>query len=134
MPPAIAPGIDLSDGANTSSYDGRGIFTGSVTIVDGIPIATYPGEVYGGDKHADNWCEASPANLSDPLLTVWKKSPLNPLGNDTTMKTTGGPLGCTAAWKEPSGNWTTTIQSNRYAAGELLSGALPPSERVGLRT
>lgn len=55
---------------------------------------------------------------------MWKKSKLNPLGNDGTMKTTGGPLGCTAAWKEASGNWTTTIQSNK----------LDPSGTTGLKT
>ena len=58
--------------------------------------------------------QASPLNLSDPLLRLWKKSPLNPLGHDGTLGTTGGPIGCTAAWKDPSGNWTTTIQSNKH--------------------
>ena len=42
-------------------------------------------------------CDASPANLSDPLLKVWKKSSHNPIkahGPQTT-----GPLGCSSAWK-----------------------------------
>ena len=77
----------------------------------------YPGEP--GDK----FCQASPLNVSDPLLTVWRKSPLNPLGNDDTYNTTGGPLGCTGAWKEASGNWTTTIQSNRLEPGAGLKTA-----------
>ena len=38
MPPAIEPGKD-SDGTPTP-YDAKGIFTGSVTVVDGTPIAT----------------------------------------------------------------------------------------------
>jgi hypothetical protein len=96
-----------------TSYDRAGIFTGSVSVVNGTPIATYPGEP------GDSWCDASPLDLTDPLLKLWKKSPLNPLGNDATMGTTGGPLGCTAAWKEPSGNWTTTIQSNKHGGTGL---------------
>jgi sucrose-6-phosphate hydrolase SacC (GH32 family) len=55
LPPAILPGVD-SDGSNTT-YDVSGIFTGSVTVVDGTPVATYPGEP--GDK----MCEASPAGV-----------------------------------------------------------------------
>ena len=50
LPPAIAPGVDYSDGSSTP-YDAGGVFTGSVTVVDGVPIATYPGE------HGDHWCE-----------------------------------------------------------------------------
>ena len=38
MPPAIEPGKD-GDGTPTP-YDVGGIFTGSVTVVDGTPIAT----------------------------------------------------------------------------------------------
>lgn len=55
------PGFDY-DGTATP-YDKAGIFTGSVTIVDGVPVATYPGEP------GDNWCDASPLNLSDPLVS-----------------------------------------------------------------
>jgi sucrose-6-phosphate hydrolase SacC (GH32 family) len=130
MPPAIAPGIDYSDGSQTA-YDSGGIFTGSVTIMNGVPIATYPGE--GGD----HWCDATPANLSDPLLTIWQKKVSlpgglswgNPMGNDGTLHTTGGPLGCTAAWKEPSGNWTTTIQST-----QLLPGCLGKKPACPIKT
>eukprot|EP00937_MAST-01D_sp_MAST-1D-sp2_P007582 g7582.t1 len=104
LPPAIKPGVDF-DGTPTP-YDPTGIFTGSVTVVDGIPIATYPGEP------GDNMCEASPLNLSDPLLTVWRKSTANPLPRQRWAPHTTGPLGCTASWRGGSGgDWTTTIQS-----------------------
>ena len=115
LPPALAPGSDF-DGANTT-YDRGGVFTGSVTIVGGVPIASYPGEP------GDSFCLASPLNLSDPLLTLWKKSPLNPLGNDDTYNTTGGPLGCTGSWLEPTGNFSTTIQSRRLEPGQGLKTA-----------
>ena len=42
-------------------------------------------------------CDASPANLSDPLLKVWKKSSHNPIKAHSPQTT--GPLGCTSAWK-----------------------------------
>ena len=38
MPPAIEPGKDF-DGTPTP-YDVDGIFTGSVTVVEGTPVAT----------------------------------------------------------------------------------------------
>merc|ERR1719174_2927139 len=115
MPPAIEPGKD-SDGTPTP-YDAKGIFTGSVTVVDGTPIATYPGEP--GSK----MCDASPANLSDPLLKVWKKSSHNPIKAHSPQTT--GPLGCTSAWKDPtSGKWTTTIQSNQVGIEQNANGPL----------
>lgn len=104
LPPALAPGVDY-DGAPTP-YDEKGVFTGSVTVVDGVPIALYPGE--GGD----HMCAASPVDPTDPLLVKWRKNPANPLMRDQQPRTTG-PLGCTGSWREPSGNWTTTIQSNK---------------------
>lgn len=110
LPPAIRPGMD-SDGSSTP-YDSRGIFTGSVTVVNGTPIATYPGEP------GDQMCQAYAANLSDPVLTQWRKSSLNPLHRGTGSPqdpTTTGPLGCTSSWRE-AGNWTTTIQSRRAMA------------------
>ena len=69
-------------------------------------MATYPGERH---SHDDQMCEASPANLSDPLLVQWKKNPANPLRRDVLPSTTG-PLGCTSSWREGD-NWTTTIES-----------------------
>ena len=78
----------------------------SVTIVGGLPVATYPGERH---SHDDQMCEASPVNLSDPLLVQWRKNPANPLRRDMLPSTTG-PLGCTSSWREGD-NWTTTIES-----------------------
>jgi beta-fructofuranosidase len=94
---------------STTTYDTSGIFTGSVTVVDGSPVATYPGEP------GDHMCEASPVDLTDPLLTQWRKSKANPI--KPTGPSVSGPLGCTSAWKEASGNWTTTIQSNDVGNG-----------------
>ena len=116
LPPAITPGVDF-DGSATP-YDPTGVFTGSVTVVDGVPIATYPGEP------GDRMCEASPLNLSDPLLTVWRKSRANPLPRQDWVPSTTGPLGCTASWRDAGGggNWQTTIQS--AAAPAANAGAM----------
>jgi hypothetical protein len=113
MPLAIVSGVDF-DNRTATGYDTAGIFTGSVTVVKGQPIATYPGEP--GDK----MCEAFPVDLEDPLLTEWKKYPGNPI--QPAGPRTTGPLGCTSSWREASGNWTTTIQSNQ------VNGLLPGDE------
>ena len=57
-------------------YDINGIFTGSTTIVNGIPTIIYTGITNTNEQVQ---CQAQPADLSDPTLTVWKKSTLNPL-------------------------------------------------------
>jgi len=63
LPNAIAP---------DQPYDINDIFTGSTTIVDGIPIIIYTGiNEHGGQ----NQCQARPVNLTDPTLTEWKKWP-----------------------------------------------------------
>ena len=88
MPLAIVSGVD-GDNHTLTGYDTEGIFTGSITVVDGKPIATYPGEP--GDK----MCEAFPMDLDDPLLTRWAKYPGNPIKPDGPRTT--GPLGCTSS-------------------------------------
>lgn len=103
LSPAIKAGFDYN-GMETP-YDKYGVYTGSVTIVNGVPIATYPGEP------GDRMCEASPVDLSDPLLAKWKKNPANPLMEYSHPgPKLPSPLGCTGAWREASGNWTTTIE------------------------
>nr|WEI57599.1 putative GH32 family protein [Didymodactylos carnosus]WEI57600.1 putative GH32 family protein [Didymodactylos carnosus]WEI57601.1 putative GH32 family protein [Didymodactylos carnosus]WEI57602.1 putative GH32 family protein [Didymodactylos carnosus] len=67
LPVAIAP---------DQPYDKNGIFTGSTTLVDGIPVIIYTGIT---ETNEQVQCQARPANLSDPTLTSWIKSPLNPI-------------------------------------------------------
>lgn len=52
-----------------AGWDSHAIFTGSVTIVDGKPVA-----VYSGRGPAGGYCAATPANGSDPLYKVWSKT------------------------------------------------------------
>ncbi len=70
LPVALAP---------DQPYDKNGIFTGSTTIVNGIPTIIYTGIT---DTNKQVQCQAQPANLSDPTLTNWTKSSLNPLITD----------------------------------------------------
>ena len=67
LPIALAP---------DQPYDINGIFTGSTTIVDGVPVIIYTGIT---DSKKEVQCQARPANISDPTLTNWTKSPMNPL-------------------------------------------------------
>ncbi|CAF3258461.1 unnamed protein product [Rotaria sp. Silwood2] len=67
LPIALAP---------DQSYDINGIFTGSTTIVNGTPIIIYTGIT---NENRQVQCQAKPANISDPTLTNWTKSTLNPL-------------------------------------------------------
>nr|WEI57589.1 putative GH32 family protein [Macrotrachela quadricornifera] len=70
LPVALAP---------DQSYDKNGIFTGSTTIVNGIPTIIYTGIT---SDNTQVQCQAQPVDISDPTLTNWKKSLLNPLITD----------------------------------------------------
>ena len=67
LPNAIAP---------DQPYDINGIWTGSTSIVNGVPIIIYTGI---NQNNAQVQCQARPANLSDPTLTEWIKWSTNPL-------------------------------------------------------
>ncbi|CAF2112402.1 unnamed protein product [Rotaria magnacalcarata] len=67
LPIAIAP---------DQPYDINGIWTGSTSIVNGVPIIIYTGI---NESHAQVQCQALPANLTDPTLSKWIKWPSNPL-------------------------------------------------------
>ncbi|CAF1169742.1 unnamed protein product [Adineta steineri] len=70
LPVALAP---------DQPYDINGIFSGSTTIVNGTPTIIYTGIT---NTNQQVQCQARPANISDPTLTNWTKSPLNPLITD----------------------------------------------------
>jgi beta-fructofuranosidase len=79
------------------AYDSSGVWTGSTTVVDGIPIIMFPGLNATGPETMNL---AKPSNLSDPFFTNWTMSehnPIMPAGHDW----------CTA-WKTKEGEWRTT--------------------------
>ena len=57
-------------------FDINGIWTGSTTVVDGVPTIIYTGI---NEDQQQVQCQARPANLTDPTLTTWVKSLSNPL-------------------------------------------------------
>ena len=87
---------------NDAAYDSRAIFTGSTTIVDGVPTMVYPGlcteRAFPGCLGMD-FAVAVPANRSgDPLLTNWTKPSYNPIVN-------GSGDDPTTAWRTAAGEW-----------------------------
>jgi sucrose-6-phosphate hydrolase SacC (GH32 family) len=65
---------------NDRWYDDVALFSGSATIVDGVPTLVYPGlcdtahagcRASGNGTHHMDYVAAIPANLSDPLLRNW---------------------------------------------------------------
>ena len=113
-------------------YDIHALFTGSATVVDGKPVLMFPGQppffisksstVYvtptfpslgvcdmfpasgevPGCAYGYTFGVASPTNSSDPFLTNWSKSVLNPVVNDT--------------FDDPSTAWLTSSGELRWIA------------------
>lgn len=97
-------------------YDVNGVWTGSATILpDGQIIMLYTGDTTDAVQVQ---CLAYPANLSDPLLIDWVKSPSNPV----LFPPPGiGPKDFrdpTTAWLSPGGDkWRITIGSKVNKTG-----------------
>ena len=93
---------------NDRWYDDVALFSGSATIVNGVPHLVYPGlcnpahpgcHASGTGAHHMDYVAAVPANLSDPLYTNWTKPSFNPMVNGSA----GDP---SAAWQtEHGGEW-----------------------------
>lgn len=58
------------------AYNDLGIFSGSVTIVSGVPVISYTCASYNPGQRQ---CLAWPVNNSDPLLLDWSEDPENPI-------------------------------------------------------
>ena len=92
---------------NDRWYDSVALFSGSATMVDGVPHLVYPGlcdtahpgcRSSGPGQHHMGYAAAVPSNRSDPFLTHWEKPPSNPLINGSA----GDP---SAAWRTKHGEW-----------------------------
>ena len=91
---------------NNAPYDSVAIFTGSASLVEGVPTLVYPGicdpatwEACGG--HFINLAIATPANLSDPYLMKWDKAPYNPIVNVSQRDPS-------TSWRTAGGEWRMT--------------------------
>ena len=91
---------------NDAPYDNVAIYTGSATIVNGIPTMVYPGLCTKRD-----WANCSTGTLlavaipddhaNDPLLTNWVKPSYNPIVENTQRDPS-------TAWQTASGEWRMT--------------------------
>ena len=129
-------------------YDLGGVFSGSTTIVDGIPTIIYtclsstrtsthtrsaqiltlsPCLCVSSGVAENQWqsqCLARPSNLSDPDLTLWEKSPANPI--------ISAPFGRdpTTAWRTESGDWAFAFGTGApaFTSGRSVLATLPAGE------
>ena len=123
LPPSIWSGGATAGGFK---YDNVSIYSGSATVgPGGIPRMVYPGMCAGNCAHGHMTpptdcyplCKTGftyglvvPANLSDPLYSVWKKPDYNPIVNSTGLDPSG-------AWQTASGEWRFVGNGRAEATG-----------------
>jgi len=78
----------------SENYDWAGIFTGSVTMIEGKPVI-----IYTGQTDVEQQCLAYPKNLSDPYLLEWIKEPSNPVISTPPPGVQAGD------WRDPTTAW-----------------------------
>jgi hypothetical protein len=93
LPVALAP---------DQPYDSGGVFSGSATIVDGVPTLSYSVE---SGRYVAN---AVPADLSDPFLTNWTKPKYNPIIT-VPDSVKGGFRDPTTAWQGQDKAWRMLV-------------------------
>lgn len=91
---------------NDQPYDNEAIFTGSATIVNGVPTMVYPGLC-----NKQDWPSCDTGTLlaiavpsdhaGDPTLTNWSKPQYNPIVENTQRDPS-------TAWQTASGEWRLT--------------------------
>eukprot|EP01043_Picozoa_sp_COSAG02_P050347 COSAG02_NODE_5167_length_4576_cov_8.229171_1_plen_267_part_10 len=112
---------------NDQAYDNIAIYSGSATIVDGVPTQLYPG-ICSVNAHAPspacssgvNLAVAVPANRSDPLLQNWSKPSYNPVADNVTAAPPGsGSFSCgdpSTAWRTSAGEWRIVTRDTTNAS------------------
>eukprot|EP00479_Gromia_sphaerica_P006703 TRINITY_DN1993_c0_g1_i1.p1 TRINITY_DN1993_c0_g1~~TRINITY_DN1993_c0_g1_i1.p1 ORF type:complete len:232 (-),score=41.01 TRINITY_DN1993_c0_g1_i1:192-887(-) len=93
-------------------YDAGGVFSGSISIIDGEPILAYTCvDGTGIQRH----CQASAVDVNDPYLTEWEKYPNNPLIDLPPAGVNRNDFrDPTEFWEFPEGTWNMLIGS-RFA-------------------
>lgn len=105
---------------NDQPYDSVAIYTGSATIVNGIPTLVYPGLC---TKH--NWTSCDTGTLlavavpadhdGDPLLTNWTKPSYNPIVNNTQRDPS-------TAWQTAAGEFRlTNYEGKIYSSPDFVN-------------
>lgn len=104
---------------NDQDYDSVAIYTGSATIVNGVPTMVYPGLCA-----AHRWANCSSGTLfavavptdhaGDALLTNWSKPSYNPVVNNTQRDPS-------TAWQTAAGEWRfTNFEGKVYASDDFV--------------
>lgn len=104
---------------NDQPYDNVAIYTGSSTLVNGVPTMVYPGLCVQKNWPACNtgtvFAIATPVNLSDPLLTAWQKPSYNPLVENVQRDPS-------TAWRTSTGEWRfTNYEGKVYFSEDFVS-------------
>jgi beta-fructofuranosidase len=105
---------------NDQPYDSVAIYTGSATVVNGLPTLVYPGLC---TKH--NWSSCDTGTLlaiaipadheNDPLLTNWTKPNYNPIVNNTQRDPS-------TAWQTAAGEWRlTNYEGKVYSSSDFIT-------------
>eukprot|EP00760_Papus_ankaliazontas_P009344 PhM_4_TR14035/c0_g1_i1/m.98143/K01193/INV, sacA; beta-fructofuranosidase len=104
---------------NDQPYDNVAIWSGSTTMVNGIPTMIYPGlcstASWSNCVTGTNFAIAVPANMSDPFLTNWSKPSYNPIVQNVQRDPS-------TAWRTASGEWRfTNYQGLVWVSDDFVS-------------
>ena len=107
--------------------DIAGAFTGSATIVDGVPSLMYPGVHHLADGSIDmGQCLARPVDRSDPLLREWSKKLVIP--SDSHKINSSRLHDDSAAWKGKDGRWWMFVGGSKV----MVDSTRPRAKKYGL--
>lgn len=104
---------------NDENYDSVAIYTGSATVVDGVPTMVYPGlcksKRWPNCTTGTLFAVALPADhAGDPLLTNWSKPDYNPIVNNTQRDPS-------TAWLTSAGEWRfTNYEGKIYSSMDFV--------------
>lgn len=105
---------------NDQAYDNVAIYTGSATIVDGVPTMVYPGlcrrETWPACGTGTLLAIALPLDhANDPLLVNWTKPAYNPIVENTQRDPS-------TAWKTSADDWRlTTFEGKVYTSPDFMN-------------
>ena len=126
---------------NDQPFDRIALFTGSATIVDGLPYMIYPGLCnrtepleFAGCTTGYVYAQAVPANASDPLMRRWAKADAagvaQPIAPNPIVNGTGDDP--SSAWRTPFGEWRFVGVENGASPVYSARNFTGPWRKVGI--
>lgn len=110
---------------NANRYDIKGVWSGSATFLDGVPVLLYTG---WSNSSTQIQSMAVPEDPSDPLLREWDKSPHNPIAQAPPGYNSSEFRDPTTAWKGDDGVWRILVGANRGVGGNIGTALLYKSK------